>query len=131
MGKHALKMRMPRVLPDHRSAEAGRLRTVYCEVMEKLSTPPAPARRIGLMCAEAWRDYEDLGIQIARAKKNKRSAVEIRRLRKERRLAAGNYLGGMRELQAMIDRDGHKPRDLARAIQRAQEAKERGTDGNG
>jgi hypothetical protein len=81
------------------------------------------------MAAEAWISYEDLGIQIARAKRNKRSALEIRRLAKGRRLAAGHYLGGMRELQALIDRDGHKPSDLAQAIQTAQQRSLE--DGNG
>lgn len=97
----ALKGRMPRVLPDHRSHEGKRLREVYLEFMGKLSDAPGPARRIGVMTAEAWIQYEDLGVQIARAKKNKRSALEIRRLKKERRLAAGHYLGGLRELSAL------------------------------
>jgi hypothetical protein len=66
--------------------------------MEKLLDAPGPARRIGVMAAEAWVAYEDLGVQIARAKRNKRSALEIRRLKKERRLAAGHYLGGLRAL---------------------------------
>lgn len=114
MGKHALKARMPRVLPDHRSREAKRLREAYLEVMEKLPEANGKARRIGVMIAEAWVAYEDLGIQIARAKKNRRSALEIRRLKKERRLAAGHYLGGLRTLGALTGSNGDgKGLDLA------------------
>ncbi len=66
------------------------------------------------MCAEAWRDYEDLGVQIASAKKNRRSALDIRRLKKERRLAAGHYLGGLRALGALTSNNGDgKGLDLA------------------
>lgn len=113
MGKHALKARMPRVLPDHRSREAKRLREAYLEVMEKLPEANGKVRRIGVMTAEAWVAYEDLGIQIARAKKNKRSALEVRRLKKERRLAAGHYLGGLRTLGALTGSSGDGKFDLA------------------
>jgi len=74
MGKHALMARMPRTLPDHRSRVAVRLREAYLSVLEKHPEPSGKARRLGLLCAESWVAFEDLGIQIAGANPLKRAS---------------------------------------------------------
>jgi hypothetical protein len=120
---------MPRCCDDHRRTEGRRISAVFAELMEGLPGAPRLARRVALLAAQAFVSYQDVTLQIGRARRNKRSAVEIRRLEKQRRLSAGNFLQGLRELQAMVDRDGNRPPDLARKIQAAQQRSLE--DGNG
>jgi hypothetical protein len=96
-----LKFKMPRVLPDHRSHEAKRLRHIYADLLARFPKIDGISRRVALMTAEAWRDYENLGLEIARGQKNRRGAMEIARLRRRRQSAAGMFLAGLRNLETL------------------------------
>jgi hypothetical protein len=65
------------------------------------------ARRMALMTAEAWMSYEDLGIEIERARSNrKRTSKDLARLRRRRQQAAGQFLAGLRTLNGLMGGNG-------------------------
>ncbi len=113
MGRSALKAGMPRTLPDHRSRKGKRLRRTYDDLVAKFQKIDGIVRRVALMTAEAWLAYEDLGLEIAKAQKNRRSAMDVSRLRRRRQSAAGQFLAGLRNLETLTggDSDG-KPLNL-------------------
>ncbi len=98
----ALKGRMPRTLPDHRSTLAKRLRVVYDEISKRYPLQDGVARRVALLAARAWCDYEDM----AKATSRQRKATEINRLRRRQATCAGQFLSGLRSLEALTS-DGH------------------------
>jgi len=113
MGKSALKARMPRILPNHRSVMGYRLRSVYDDIVSRFKEPDGLARRVAVMTAEAWLNYENLGIEIVQAPRRKKSATDLARLRRRRQSAAGHFLGGLRTLQALAEKNGDGDLDLA------------------
>ncbi len=108
MGKPALKARMPRVLPNHRTHTGYRLRQIYGDLVARLKDPDGVARRVALMTAESWLAYEDLGVEIAQAPRRKKSAVDVARMRRRRQVAAGHFLGGLRTLEALAGKNGDR-----------------------
>jgi len=109
-----LKDRMPRTLSDHRSTLAKRLRRVYDEIGTRYPLQDGVARRIALLAARAWLDYEDMVKQTTRM----RTAMEINRLRRRQATCAGQFLSGLRQLEVLTS-DGHgKGFDLAAELGR-------------
>jgi hypothetical protein len=74
--------------------------------MEKVPNPTGRARRMALLAAQSWIAYEDLSIKLDRFIRGKRSALEVRRVRKERRIAVGHHLAALRELEVMAAGNG-------------------------
>ncbi len=109
----ALKSKMPRTLSDHRSTLAKRLRRVYDEIGTRYPLQDGVARRIALLAARAWLDYEDLAKQTTRQRK----AMEINRLRRRQASSAGQFLSGLRQLEALTNGHG-KGFDLATELAR-------------
>ncbi len=110
----ALKGRMPRVLPDHRSTLAKRLRAVYDEIGKRYPLQDGVARRIALLAARAWVDYEDMAKATSQRRKPK--ATEINRLRRRQATCAGQFLSGLRSLEALTSDSDGKGVDLTTAL---------------
>ncbi len=107
-----LKGAMPRTMSDHRSTLAKRLRVIYDEIGTRFPLQDGVSRRIALLAARAWLDYEDLAKQTTRQRK----ATEINRLRRRQATCAGQFLSGLRQLEALTT-DGHsKGFDIADAL---------------
>ncbi len=109
MGKRALKAGMPRVLPNHNGTQGRRLRYAYVDLLGQVKEPGGVARRVALLGAEAWINYEDLGLELAQASRKKKSAQEISRMRRRRQAAAGHFLAALRTLEFLTNRNGHDP----------------------
>ena len=103
---------MPRTLSDHRGTLAKRLRRVYDEIGARYPLQDGVARRIALLAARAWVDYEEL----AKATSQRRKATEINRLRRRQATCAGQFLSGLRSLEALTSDDHGKGVDLATAL---------------
>lgn len=106
MGKRRLKAAMPRCYADHRTADAKRLRRVYDDLASRFKDLDGVARRVALLAAESWMAYEDLGIEIERASGKRKSTLSLSRLRRRRQSAAGQFLGGLRSLEALTGGNG-------------------------
>jgi hypothetical protein len=113
-GRHALKARMPRLFPDHRSSPARRLRRVYDDVAARFELRDGLARQVALMTAVAFADHLDLVAQVATLQTSSRGsgkerAAILNRLRRRQGKAAGQYLAGLKTLATLASSSGHSP----------------------
>ena len=76
----ALKGKMPRVLKDHRTVFGKRLRAVYDDLAGRFPLQDGVARRIAVLAARAWLDYEDASTSMDRSRRVK--GTEANRLRR-------------------------------------------------
>ena len=105
----ALKGRMPRTLPDHRSTLAKQLRDAYDDIAGRFSLTDGVARRVALLAARAWLDYERLSresAQLAASRPREKSrrqhhALQLSRTRRRQSSFAGQFLGGLRTLEGL------------------------------
>ncbi len=110
-----LKGAMPRTLGDHRTTLAKRLRAVYDDLGQRFPLQDGVTRRVALLAARAWVDYEEM----AKATSRRRKATETNRHRRRQATCAGQFLSGLRSLEALTS-NGHGGKDLALLIQQAQ-----------
>ncbi len=114
----ALKGRMPRTLPDHRSTLAKQLRGVYDDIGGRFSLTDGVSRRVALLAARAWLDYERLSRESEQLASHRprekdarqRVAFQLTRLRRRQSSFAGQFLGGLRTLEGLAN--GHAPRSF-------------------
>ncbi len=110
----ALKGRMPRTLSDHRSNLAKRLRHVYDDLQEKFPLKDGVSRRVAVLAARAWLDYEKLSQETERLSASRprekdarqRAAFQLTRLRRRQSSFAGQFLGGLRTLEGLSNGHG-------------------------
>lgn len=105
----ALKGRMPRVLPDHRSALGKHLRCVYEDIGTRYELGDGIARRVAIMAARSWLEYENVSQEVAAlTAKRPRGKISMALTRSRRRQAsyAGQFLGGLRTLQGLAEGNG-------------------------
>ena len=113
----ALKGRMPRTLSDHRSNLAKRLRHVYDELQEKFPLKDGVSRRVAVLAARAWLDYEKLSQETERLSASRprekdarqRAAFQLTRLRRRQSSFAGQFLGGLRTLEGLANGNDKGP----------------------
>ncbi len=115
----ALKGQMPRVFGDHRSSHAKQLREVYLELNEKYLLKDGISRRIAVIVARAWLDYEAITKEViqlsGRRRHHQKIATMQTRLRRRQVSYAGQFLGGLRTLDALTN--GGARFDLAKQFQ--------------
>lgn len=101
----ALKGKMPRLFTDHRSTPSRQLRAVYDELRERFPLNDGVARRMAVMTARAWLEYQTISAELSAvtARKNgrARTLTIIARLRRRQAAYAGQYLGGIRALATL------------------------------
>ncbi len=109
-----LKGGMPRTLGDHRSTVAKRLRHVYDDLQEKFPLKDGVSRRVAVLAARAWLDYEKLSQETERLSASRprekdarqRAAFQLTRLRRRQSSFAGQFLGGLRTLEGLSNGHG-------------------------
>lgn len=98
----ALKGRMPRCLPDHRSAESKRLREVYLDLVTEHHVVDGTARRLALLAAQSWLTYERLTAEINKLegrKVGRNTVTALRRLRRQQNVSAKQFRFGVMDLK--------------------------------
>jgi len=98
---------MPRLYPDHRRTIPRRLRQVYEDIATRFPLTDGVARRLAVLAARAWIDYEALSGEIAalsNGRGRRKAAPMITRLRRRQAAYAGQFLGGLRSLEASCSR---------------------------
>lgn len=115
-GRHALKARMPRCLPDHRSSSAKRLRRAFDELAERFPLTDGVTRRLALLAAQAAVEHEDASALLEIGHRQKRV---MNRLRRRQRQAAGAWLSGIRHLEEMTAGRRPAPPSLADTLAQA------------
>jgi len=104
----ALKGKMPRILPNHRTGPARQIREVYNEIAERFALNDGVARRVAVLAAKAWLDYLAVGEELAKipAPKSTRGGkalAMIARMRRRQAAHVGQYLAGLRALAVMTN----------------------------
>ena len=98
----SLKGYMPRVLDDHRSRHAKQLREVYMELIAKYPLRDGVSRRVAVITAKAWLDYEEISREVqqltGRRRHHQNVAVIQTRLRRRQSSYMGQFMGGLRTL---------------------------------
>jgi hypothetical protein len=95
-----LKGRMPRAYADHRTTAAKRLRPVYDDLDARFGLADGVSRRVALLVARAWLDYE----AVTRDLEGKHKPLTLRRLRRQQRAALGQFTTGLRDLEELCAR---------------------------
>ncbi len=110
----ALKGRMPRTLGDHRSTVSKRLRVVYDDLEQRFPLRDGISRRVAVLAARAWLDYENLSEETERLAASRprepearqKAAFQLTRLRRRQSSFAGQFLGGLRTLEGLSNGHG-------------------------
>lgn len=109
MGKHRLKEWMPRVYKDHRRAIPRRLRGVYDAIGARYSLTDEITRRVAILTALSALEHEQLTRDVSALSNGQGTrgarATQLGRLRRRQASYAGQFLAGLRTLEAMT-RDG-------------------------
>ncbi len=113
----ALKGRMPRTLGDHRSTVSKRLRVVYDDLEQRFPLRDGISRRVAVLAARAWLDYENLSEETERLSASRprekdarqRAAFQLTRLRRRQSSFAGQFLGGLRTLEGLANGNDKGP----------------------
>ncbi len=113
----SLKGRMPRTMGDHRSTAAKRLRVVYDDLQERFPLKDGVSRRVAVLAARAWLDYEKLSQETERLSASRprekdarqRAAFQLTRLRRRQSSFAGQFLGGLRTLEGLANGNDKGP----------------------
>lgn len=99
---------MPRVLPDHRTREAKRLRVFWDDLVAEHGLTTPGAKRLAMVVARAWLDYEDAAADVARIRQLRirkhavtAYGVELRRAERRQRLLSLEYRNGVKLLEAV------------------------------
>ena len=111
---------MPRTLPDHRSTLAKQLRHVYNDIDARFPLKDGIARRVGVLVARSWLEYEQVSRESERMaaqrprEKSRRQqhALQLTRSRRRQPSFAGQFLGGLRMLEGLNNGNGHDRPDL-------------------
>lgn len=106
MGKRRLKAEMPRMLPDHPSALAKRLRALYEDIAARYQLSDGLTRRVAVLTALAGLEHQAMTADVvALAGRRRATPAILSRLRRRQAAYAGQFLAGLRTLEAMT-RDG-------------------------
>ncbi len=123
-----LKGKMPRLYPDHRRALPRRLRAVYADFEARFPLRDGISRRLAVLAAQGWLVYQDIATEAnalaARRRRKGKVSADLSRLRRRQASAAGQFISGLRSLEA-LDAGNGRGQDLARAIAAAQTAQGR------
>ena len=101
-----LKGGMPRIHDDNRCSDAKRLREVYFDLDARygLSQRDGVTRRVAVMTAQSFVDYQAasrLAAEASQRKASKTQALDASRLRRRQTSYARAFLGGLALLQQM------------------------------
>jgi len=88
---------MPRLFDDCRCTNHRRLRAIYRDLEAQFGLTTGVARRIAILAARSWLDYEAASQELERPHK----APTARRLRRLQRSHAGAYLSAVKSLEAL------------------------------